>query len=530
MDLRPYQREAVASLFDYFARRDGDPLVVLPTGSGKSVVQADFVAEAIGMFPSTRVLCLTHVKELIDQNALRLRMHAPKLRPLIGVNSAGLNSRDTRAQVLFAGIQSVYKRARTIGHVDLIIVDEAHLIPHKGEGMYRKFIDAVRDVNDAAKLIGFTATPYRLNSGLLTHGEGKLFSSVCYDADLVKLIDDGYLAPLVSVAGETHYDTSAVRTRGGEFVASDLAAVLSDDVTRKAITEIVAEGQTRKAWLLFCGSVEQARSVTSMLAADGVPAALITGETDAAQRDNVIASFKAGKLRALVNVNVLTTGFDYPGLDMIALLRPTKSPGLYVQMLGRGMRVADGKSDCLVLDFGENIARHGPINMVKVPRAPAGDGDAVLKSCPECLFEGVPAGMMICPECGYEFPQQEIKVSKRSRADVIQRRPRKWIEITRVDYRRHRKEGKPDSLRVDYWGGMNRVASEWVCVEHEGYAKEKALGWLMRRIEHDDFPPVDVGAAIAYGEGGRLRTPTSILIDETGQYLEIASYAFEGTP
>ncbi len=528
--LRPYQQTAVDSVFDYFGRRQGNPLVVLPTGAGKSIVAADFIRRALEQYPTTRIVCVTHVKELIAQNAAALARWAPDLALKIGVYSAGLNRREPGAQVLFAGIQSVHKKTRTIGHADLLLVDEAHLIPHKGAGMYRRFVEDMKDINPVMKVIGFTATPYRMGQGLLTQGADAIFSSVCCNADIVELIDDGYLCELVTQRGDAQYDTSGLRRRGGDFVQSQLQKRIdeSEDVTEQAVREMCEEGAHCKSWLVFCTTVAQAEAVVRML---DVPAQLITGDTPAATRDGIIGAFKAGQIRAIVNVNVLTTGFDAPNVDMIALLRPTESVGLYVQILGRGMRMHPEKDRCLVLDFGGNIDRHGPINRVKMPRPPrAREGEAVVKMCPECLFEGIPAGMMVCPECGFEFPQREVKLTQRSRKEVIARSTRKWVPVSRVVYSRHRKEGKPDSLRVEYWGGLNKIATEWVCVEHDGYAGEKALGWFMRRIDVDGFPPGTVQSAINMGKAGELREPAAILVDTSKRWVEIASYSFDGIP
>ena len=533
MPLRDYQEKSIESLFAYFARRQGDPLVVLPTGAGKSVVQAEFVSRAIEQYPSTRFVCVTHVKELIDQNAKALIKWAPHLSTKVGINSAGLKQRDTASQVLFCGIQSVHRKTDKIGHVDLLLVDEAHLIPHSGHGMYRRFIDNLRDINPHMKLIGFTATPYRTGSGMLTKGKGKLFSSVCHNVRVEDLIDKGYLSDLTTTQGNATYDTNGIRLRGGEYMQSDLGRVLEDshDITRLAVEQTIDEGENRRAWLVFCGSVGHAEEATQLFKERGVAVEMITGNTDRVTRDRIIGDFKADRLKCIVNVNVLTTGFDVPHVDLITLMRPTQSPGLYVQMIGRGMRIAEGKSDCLVIDFGANLDRHGPLNNIRMPAAPKGDGEGVTKSCPQCFYEGIPAGSLECPECGYHFPPREVELAmSRSTGKLIQRTNRDWVLITDVTYARHRKKGKPDSLKVTYWGGMNQVAHQWVCIEHEGFAREKALSWLVARIGEDDFPPLTVEAAIEMGKAGRFKEPEAILIDKAGQYPEVLSHSYDGIP
>jgi DNA repair protein RadD len=364
MELRGYQRAAIDALYDYFGQHTGNPLVVMPTGTGKSVVIAGFVREALHVYPETRILMLTHVKELIAQNfqaLLRIWPQAPA-----GIYSAGLSRRDIHAQVLFAGIQSIHRHAARVQRCDLVIIDEAHLLSRNDGSMYRAFLAELDGINAGLlKVVGFTATPYRLDSGLLHKGKDRIFTDIAYTVPVLDMIQQGYLCPVVPKQTTTQLDTSGVGTRGGEFIAGQLeAAVDRDDVTRAAVAEIVEHGKERGSWLVFCSGVAHAKHVRDAIREHGVSAEVVTGDTPAAERDAILAAFKAGRLRCVTNANVLTTGFDAPGTDLVALLRPTKSVGLYVQMVGRGTRLAPGKDDCLVLDFAGNTARHGPIDMV----------------------------------------------------------------------------------------------------------------------------------------------------------------------
>ena len=215
-ELRPYQREAIDSLYEYFSGNDGNPLIVLPTGTGKSVVIAAFLREAIEGWSDTRVLVLTHVKELIQQNFAAL-IRAWPTAPA-GIYSAGLNKRDIGAQIVFGGIQSIHKRAYQVQRCDLVIIDEAHLLGRDDAGMYRSFLSGLKQINPYLKVIGTTATPYRMDSGLLTEGKGRLFTDVCYSAPILKMIQDEYLCPVIPKQTKTQLDVSGVGTRGGEFI------------------------------------------------------------------------------------------------------------------------------------------------------------------------------------------------------------------------------------------------------------------------------------------------------------------------
>lgn len=343
---RPYQRASVDAIYDYFARASGNPLIVMPTGSGKSLVQALFQHEVLQKWPGQRILLLSHVKELLEQNAEKIRTLWPEA-PL-GIYSAGLRQRVHHMPMTVASIQSIHKRAALVGHIDLVIVDECHLIPADSQTMYRRFLSDLTAINPALKVIGMSATPYRLDSGYLHEGDDAIFTDIAFDLPITELIRDGYLCPLVTKAGVRKIDLEGVRTRGGEFVPADIEiAVHKDGVLEAAIDEIIAYGRERRSWLVFCNSVENAAEVADLFSQRGHPMAPLSGKTPRDERDRLIRQFRAGEIH-LSNVNVLTTGFDAPGLDLIAMLRPTKSTSLFVQMLGRGMRTAPGKANCIL--------------------------------------------------------------------------------------------------------------------------------------------------------------------------------------
>ncbi|GAB5501173.1 MAG: hypothetical protein PsegKO_34840 [Pseudohongiellaceae bacterium] len=519
--LRPYQTEAIDSLYDHFRNHQGNPLIVLPTGTGKSLCIAAFINQAVEAWPETRVLVLTHVKELIAQNheeLLRLWPLAPA-----GIYSAGLKRRDLDAPILFAGIQSIHGKAHELGQVDLVLVDEAHLIPRKGQTMYGRFLATLKRLNPMLKIIGLTATPYRMDSGRLDEGEERLFHRVAYDAPVSEMIAQGYLAEVIPRRTGTQLDVSGVGKRGGEFIAGQLErAVNTDEITRSAVQEILRSGEDRQSWLIFCAGVDHARDVRNELRAHDITSEMVLGDTPAPERDRIVEAFKAGEIRALTNANVLTTGFNAPGVDLIAMLRPTQSPGLYVQMVGRGTRTAPGNTDCLVLDFAGNTERHGPIDAI-TPRAPGeGDGEAPTKDCPEC--DRILAAATRTCSCGHVFPEPEPKLkSKPSTAPVLAKQtPTETVEVTGIAYHRHSKPSGVTRLRVDYRCGL-ATHREWVCLDHEGYPRRKAESWWRRRS-----PGTAIPATVAEGltRTAELAVPAAITLRPKGRYTEIVACHF----
>ena len=474
--LRDYQKAAVEGLYQYWADGRGEnPLIVAPTGAGKTAIIAQIVKDAM-FFPGTRVLVLSHVKELLEQGAQGLLRMYPEAD--FGFYSASIGQKRLDKPITFAGIQSIYHRAyEMIPAPDLVLIDEAHMVPKNSETRYGSFLKELKICNPDVKVVGLTATPYRLDSGRLHEGKGAIFDGVAYDIPVGMLMDQGYLSPVISKGGLKQIDLSNVKKRGGEFNESDLAMAASDpELVAATVAEIIALGQDRKSWLLFASGVDHARMLADGIEAEGYSCEVVTGEDTQADRASRIARFKAGKIRCLVNCNVLTTGFDAPNVDLVALVRATLSTGLYIQMVGRGTRLCEGKENCLILDYGENVARHGFIDAVKPKKqGGSGDGEAPAKQCPECQ-EMLPTATRYCPTCSHEFPAPELNHAPKSYGGAMMSNQvvAEWLDVEDVTYERWKgKEGKPDTLKVTYYHDMTSRTSEWLCPDHGGYAASR---------------------------------------------------------
>jgi DNA repair protein RadD len=515
MQLRPYQTEAVAAVYDHLRQRDDHPCVVLPTASGKTPVMASICRDVITKWDG-RVLILAHVKELLEQAVSKLDAIAPDLWNRIGVYSAGLRSRDTEHPIIVAGIQSVYKRAAELDAFDLILLDECHMLAPDGEGMYRTFLADAKVVNPNVRFVGLTATPYRMTTGMICAPEN-LLNHVCYEVGVRELIVQGYLCPLKSKAGQRKVDTSGLHLRGGEFIAGEVEALMDDDsLVRSACREIVGYTKDRHSVLIFASGVQHALHVQRVLDRMGHECGFVCGNTLPFDRAETLARFKRSELKYLVNVNVLTTGFDAPNIDCVALLRPTNSPGLFYQMVGRGFRLDPSKENCLVLDFGGNILRHGPVDALEVKDRTSGNGEAPAKECPECQAV-IHAAYGICPECGYEFPppQREEHDRQASTAGVLSGEVTETEhDVQDVFYSVHIKRDAPDdhpcTMRIDYRCSLNEYHSEWVCPEHSGYARGKFEAWWRAR-SHDRLPST-ADDAVALAESGALAQTLSITV------------------
>lgn len=537
-ELRDYQRRAVKSVWDFLCNRQGNPVVVLPTGAGKSLVIAELAREASAN--ELGVLVLAHRKELLEQNAEKIRALLPGVS--VGIYSAGLKSRDTEDQIVLAGIQSVYSKAFEFGARHLVIVDEAHLIPDKEAGTYRQFLSDLRVSCPQHRVVGLTATPYRLDSGMI-YGGGSLFDDVAIDVPVGDLINQGYLSPITSQP-VTEIDTSGLHHRGGEFVKNEMESLFERSVV-DACRETVEIANTtgRKSVIVFACGVQHAEHVRKLIEATGESVACVTGETLPLVRESVLSDFKSSRLRFLVNVDVLTTGFDAPNIDCIAVIRATESAGLFAQIVGRGLRKFDGKSECVVLDFGENIKRHGAIDSKdygkRSKQKGTGGGDGPTKTCPSCA-ELVPAGARECG-CGFRFPPPETThdatADKDSAILEAQQMPQQWI-VEGISYTEHiKKDTGARSMRVNYEvtpdddkeGNLRtQVISEWVCFEHFGFAQRMAERWWAKRS--GEPIPREVPDAIEICRSGAIADTRAITTVKEGRFYRIRDYVLGEIP
>ncbi|WP_231489550.1 DEAD/DEAH box helicase [Billgrantia saliphila] len=403
--LRPYQQEAVERVVAHFRGSDETAVVVLPTGSGKSLVIAELARLARG-----RVLVLAHVRELVEQNHAKFLAYGLEA----DIFSAGLGRKESGRQVVFGSVQSVVRHLALFddSNFTLLVIDECHRVSPEKDASYRRVIESLRQANPRLKVLGLTATPYRLGQGFIYHrhhhgmvrGDDDCFFRDCvFEQPLRLMVKQGYLARPVRIdAAVERYDFSALRpASSGVFREEELNRVVGGSrATPGIVAEIVERARDRGGVMLFAASVAHAEEILGYLPAG--QSALVTGETHLSERERVIADFKARRLKYLVNVAVLTTGFDAPHVDLIAILRPTESVSLYQQIVGRGLRLSPGKTDCLILDYAGN-----PWDLyapeVGSPR-PASDTEPVQVECPACghanLFWGRRDGEIVIEHFG----------------------------------------------------------------------------------------------------------------------------------
>ncbi|MAZ88118.1 MAG: ATP-dependent helicase [Cellvibrionaceae bacterium] len=388
--LRPYQQEAVTATIKHFRSCDDAAVIVLPTGAGKSLVIAELARLA-----NHRILVITHVKELVEQNHQKYESYGVSA----SIFSAGLNRKENHHQVVFGSVQSVAQNLDQFdGAFSLIIVDECHRVSLEQDSQYQVLIHHLKQTNPQLKVLGLTATPYRLDSGWIYQQhlpdqrqcttEPTPFSCCIYELPLSYMIKNGYLTrPQMIDAPIAHYDFESLRNQSpsqqrDNYKEADLNRIIkgSKRATAKIIDQIITQAEDRMGVMIFAATTLHAKEILGYLPT--AHSALILGDMRRNARDGVIRAFKEKQIKFLVNVSVLTTGFDAPHVDLIAILRPTDSVGLYQQMVGRGLRLNDDKADCLVLDYAGNTHDlYRP--RVDTPK-PNSDSEAVTVHCPYC--------------------------------------------------------------------------------------------------------------------------------------------------
>ncbi|HWL54293.1 MAG TPA: DEAD/DEAH box helicase [Chthoniobacteraceae bacterium] len=527
---RPYQEEALDALDEHLATKETNPCVVVPTAGGKSFIMALAISRWKLAHPPLRVCILAHRKELVKQNSDELIGIWPAGD--IGIYAAGLRRRNVYHSILYASIDSIWNKWGDFEPFDVIFVDEAQRIPARGEGKYRAFINGCKQFNPHLRVIGITATPYRME-GPICHRD-HILQEIAYEVHITQLLQGGYVCPLRSRIGEVQPDISGVQRNGkGDYIEKQLAeAVDKSDVVAGAVSEMVRiiRAERRQSVIVFCVDIAHCENVSRELRKYGIAAPYVTAKTPVAERDRLAEMFKRRQLQVLLNVNVYTEGFNAKCVDCVVLLRPTLSKGLYVQMVGRGLRLHPDKSDCLVLDFAGCIAEHGPIDQLDA-------GVVIMARCGGC-GDSFSRAIRVCPHCGWEIPPVEMeRLESEEKAEAERRmhaaKPKDdpvisepiWLDVDDVSVHLHRKVDAPDSLRVQYRCGIT-VVSEWICLNHSGFARKKAGQWWLARKLPGDYQTVTVAEAVSnLFLGGEIKARTKqIQVIRRGRYHEILDY------
>lgn len=552
MLLRPYQTLAHNSFFEHFIDKclKTAPLIVMPTGTGKSPVIGAIIRTAMYHFPRMRFMVLTGSQDLVEQDAATIRLMNPNIP--VGICCAGLYRTDVAHPVIVGSPGSVVSRTQLIGRIDVVIIDEAQDVSDNPSSDYQKILKSLRLVNPNLNIVGFTATPYRMGMGTLLNGG--IFEDIAYRCDtpedFVMFLQNGWLAPLVSGPTGASYDRSKLKTRAGEFTEDSMnLEALNEAVTQACVDEYLARTANRYAGLGFAVSIEHAEMIVDMMQAAGVSATVVHSKLKKTQRNARLAEFKRAEHRYLINKDIFTVGFDHRPIDSLGIFRPTMSTGLWVQILGRGTRPYDPatappelaryypnrKFDCIVCDFAGNTMELGPIDAPRIPQKKGkGGGDAPVRICPQCgmynhasaRWCGGPAETRIVG-CGTEF-HNELRIDTFNAGggalmSVMEEKIIEELPVSKVIYTLHEKEGRPPTVKAIYYS-RGKSYNEFIAFEGQGFARKKSEWWFRERTGIGAVPKT-TGEVL--NMTNLFKTPKTIHVHTNKRpYPEILRYEF----
>ena len=430
MILRPYQQAAVADACKALDKHK-NTIVVAPTGAGKTIMLSALIGKRHKK--DKRVLVLQHRDELVAQNRAKFL----KVNPYITTSIVDGTMKDWSGDAIFSMVQTLSRENNLSKRpkFDMVVIDESH---HVAADTYLKVIEAVRKDNENAEVVGFTATPNRGDK----KGLKNVFTNCSHQIQLATLIREGFLVPPkayvidVGVRGELE----GVRKLASDFDMDQVEAIMNKRVINDAIVEKWRELSGDRKTVVFCSTIAHAEGVCEAFVDAGVNAKTVTGDTPKDARKQILHDLEFGDVQVVVNVAVLTEGFDAQPVSCVILTRPCSYKATMAQMIGRGLRTVDPeihpgviKKDCIVIDFGTSILTHGELDDavdLDGKEANANPGESPEKQCPECDFI-IPQNARECPNCGHSFsaPDKETLANfELTEVDLIGRSPFRWID------------------------------------------------------------------------------------------------------
>lgn len=518
LTLRPYQQRVLDLTISHMENHPNSaPTIAVPTGGGKSLISA---ALANHFAKQGNVLIVTFRKELVAQTAEEMPRHLN-----VSVFSAGVGRKETKGPIIVAGIQSIRKNWHRLPRIHTIIIDEIHW----GNAAYAEFIENIRKHSPDARVVGLSATPFDGKGVHLHMLKQPITTGVCAEVSMGELLRDGYLCNVLAYNPPTQLDVSGVGidAKTGDYKAGELqAAVDRDDLNQKVASDILRIFAERKSVLVFASGVDHAAHLTALLPG----AKMVIGTTPAKERDTIVEEFRAGKLRWLVAVDTLLVGFNAPRADALALCRPTKSPLVYVQAIGRIMRPHPSKTDALLCDFVGAVDEHGPVDEVSGHPPRVAGGEAPTKLCENCFCICL-AGVRLCPQCGQEFPPPvpgerifDPRTGQIVISGVIKNEDgTRTYPVDRVEYHTEVTRAGDPALVASYFspGRVTPVAKDFYNLWHkkQSVAARDASKWL-RRLAIPGGVPTNANEALHRAEFGALKVPKTVTV-ETGSIFPV---------
>lgn len=424
--LRPYQIECVDAVWNNMFK-DRFSLFVGSTGLGKTVILSELIRKTLTLLPSAKICFIVNKLNLLKQTTKSL---ADYLK--IEVSTYYGKEKDLSSNVIVASIQSCRTKIKD-SFFNLIIFDEAHNV-NQDDGNYKAFIDVMIKNNERVKFVGCTATPFR-NDGLI-YGPDKLFKDVCFSRGLKWSIDNGFLTRPSMKRVDHQFDTSKLRIKLGDFDSSDLSKLVDDvDKIKVQIEDAIPQLDGRKCIVWACINITHAELVYKMLNDIGEAASVIHSKQSLIEQEKNKSDFENGITRHLTFVTIVSEGYNYPKIDAVVFMRPTRSPNLYVQTCGRSLRLSEGKKDALILDYGRVVESCGPLDDPIISKGGKKKKylNVKMKFCKSC-YEYVEVKASVCPSCGSLFEKREMNLSNLTDRSYDNKSEKLVVELVYIRY------------------------------------------------------------------------------------------------
>ena len=429
MLLRPYQEAAVDAACEALDKHR-NTIVVAPTGAGKTIMLSALVGKRHRT--GKKVLVMQHRDELVAQNKSKFE----KINPYLTTSIVNGTVKHWDGDAVFSMVQTISREKNMAQRpaFDMVVIDESH---HAAADTYVRVIKAVKEDNPNVEIVGFTATPNRGDG----KGLRKVFNNCSHQIEITTLIREGFLVPPKTYVVDcgVRDQLNNVKRKGNDFDMDEVEAIMNRRVINNKVVEEWFKYASDRKTVVFCSTIKHAEDLTNTFLDCDVNAELVTGETPKPERAQILHDLAHGDVQVVVNVAVLTEGFDAPPVSCVALTRPCSQEGTMVQMIGRGLRTVDPeefpdviKTDCIVLDFGTSVLTHGSLEDA-VNLDDREKGEAPTKICAECESE-IPMSAQVCPICGTEIvseseEKEELVRFSMTEYDLMQMSPFLWMDL-----------------------------------------------------------------------------------------------------
>jgi superfamily II DNA or RNA helicase len=484
LELRDYQNEMILSALAAIGQKEQKALLVSPTGSGKTEVMIGLIKKCLDIKEDMRFCVLLNRVQLVEQTEKRFIEHFNS----VGVVCSTLRKKDVSKQIT---VMAVGSSSHIPNKTDVLLIDEAHNLPlDNPSSRYFRAIDKIANQNESFKVVGFTATPFRATG--LIYGKGRFFPYLTRKVELSRMINEGFLVKPLLKHTLCQHNTDNLTVRGGDFLIEEIAALVNNKAKNiQQIKDALPKLFGRKKIFWMCATIEQCNNTRDTLLELGEEAVGVTSDINHADRSSELKEFEHGQARHCTFVSILSEGYNYPPADALVILRPIKSPVLYVQTVGRILRPFEDKADALVLDYGEVVKNCGPLDSPiintgkRLTKKEKLLQKSLMKFCKSCLTYQ-PRENIDCISCGRPFTEESKSkltatnfVGDILSGKINESTERELGSIFKITAELYRSKQNNECVKITYKSMLNDAVEYFPVNKEWGIAKIKSRAYTL---------------------------------------------------